>query len=72
MADDLAFDAYYKWLGIPPQEQPPDHYRLLGIELFESDPDVIDNAAERQMAHVRRNQLGRHVELTQRILVGGR
>ncbi len=23
------FDAYRKWLGIPPEEQPPHHYRLL-------------------------------------------
>ena len=26
------FDPYYKWLGIPPEEQPPNHYRLLGIQ----------------------------------------
>ena len=32
-----AFDPYYRWLGIPPGEQPPDHYRLLGIERFEAD-----------------------------------
>jgi hypothetical protein len=23
-----AFDGYYKWLGIPPKGQPPNHYRL--------------------------------------------
>lgn len=46
------FDAYYKWLGIPPEEQPPHHYRLLGIRLFEADADVIDAAADRQMAHL--------------------
>ena len=40
------FDPYHKWLGIPPKDQPPNHYRLLGIELFESDPEVIDMAAE--------------------------
>ena len=38
-----SFDPYHKWLGIPPQDQPPHYYRLLGIELFESDPDVISN-----------------------------
>ena len=32
------FDAYHEWLGIPPKDQPPNHYRLLGIELFESQP----------------------------------
>src|SRR5687768_18381170 len=40
------FDPYHKWLAIPPEEQPPHHYRLLGIKLFESDPDVIESAAD--------------------------
>ena len=39
-----AFDAYYKWLAIPPHQQPPNHYRLLGVAALESDeplgPDV--------------------------------
>ena len=35
------FDPYHKWLGIPPKDQPPNHYRLLGLSLFESDPEVI-------------------------------
>jgi WD40 repeat protein len=35
------FNAYHKWLGIPPDEQPPNHYRLLGITLFEKDKAVI-------------------------------
>ena len=25
-----AIDPYHKWLGIPPHEQPANHYRLLG------------------------------------------
>jgi len=62
------FDPYRKWLGIPPEEQPPNHYRLLGIGLFEPDPDVICNAADRQMTHVRTFQSGQHSELSQRIL----
>ena len=62
------FDAYYRWLGIRPEQQPPSHYRLLGITLFEDDPDVILDAAERQMAHVKTYQLGRHIELSQKIL----
>jgi hypothetical protein len=39
-------DAYYQWLGIPPKHQPPDYYRLLGLELFEDDRNVIATAAE--------------------------
>jgi hypothetical protein len=62
------FDPYRKWLGIPPKDQPPNHYRLLGIATFESDPDVIDNAATRQMAHVRTFKNSKHAALSQRIL----
>lgn len=62
------FDPYRKWLGIPTQDQPPHHYRLLGIELFESDPDVIDHAADRQMAHVRGFQSGQNSAASQKLL----
>ena len=41
-----AFDPYHKWLAIPPEEQPPNHYRLLGFPQFEFDADVIEGAAE--------------------------
>ena len=30
------FDPYYRWLGIPAEEQPPNHYRLLGIQDLET------------------------------------
>jgi hypothetical protein len=62
------FNGYHVWLGIPPNEQPPNHYRLLGIAAFEADLDVIDHAADRQMAHVRTFQSGRHGALSQQIL----
>ncbi len=62
------FDPYHKWLGIPPNEQPTNHYRLLGLALFESDPDVIANAADARMAHVRTFQTGPHSDLSQKIL----
>ena len=62
------FDAYHRWLGIPPKDQPANYYRLLGIDLFESDPEVIRDAAQRQMAHVRSYALGKHSEVSQRIL----
>jgi hypothetical protein len=42
-----AFDPYYRWLGIPPSAQPPNHYCLLGLVDFEPDPDVIASAADR-------------------------
>ncbi len=62
------FDPYHKWLGIPPAEQPPTCYRLLGIPLFESDPDVIDAAADQRMAHLRKYQTGVNSALSQQLL----
>ena len=46
----VEFDPYYKWLGILPKDQPPHHYRLLGIEVFEDDLQVIEAAADRQLS----------------------
>ena len=62
------FDAYHVWLSIPPSEQPANHYRLLALALFESDPDVIEMPAARQMAHVRTCALGPQTEISQQIL----
>jgi hypothetical protein len=62
------FDAYFKWLGIPPEEQPPNHYRLLAIPLLVDDAMVIEHAADRQMAHLRTFQTGKHSALSQRLL----
>src|SRR5262245_7915011 len=52
------FDPYHKWLGIPKSERPPSHYRLLGIEPTEQDREVIEEAAIRQIGHVRSYQTG--------------
>ncbi|HVW37239.1 MAG TPA: hypothetical protein VHB99_08030, partial [Pirellulales bacterium] len=62
------FDPYRKWLGIPPKDQPPNHYRLLAVELFEDDLDIISNAADRLMAHVRTFQSGPHAAASQKLL----
>lgn len=62
------FDPYRKWLGIPAQDLPPHHYRLLGIEPFESDQDVICNAADARMAQIKTFQTGRHSDHSQRLL----
>jgi WD40 repeat protein len=65
---NVAFDPYHKWLGIPPEEQPPNDYRLLGLRLFESDPDVIGNAADRQTLLLRTLQVGKQQGPSQRLL----
>jgi formylglycine-generating enzyme required for sulfatase activity len=62
------FDPYHKWLGIPKAEQPPHHYRLLGIAPFESDPEVIEAAADRQMAYIRQCATGPYTKESQQIL----
>ncbi len=62
------FDPYHKWLGISPKDQPPHHYRLLGVDLFESDADVISAAADKQMAFIRSFQTGKNAPLSQKIL----
>ena len=66
MSDD--FDPYLRWLGIRDPDRPPNHYRLLGVAEFEDDADVLANAADRQMAHIRTFQAGPHSADSQRLL----
>ena len=66
MADK--FDPYHKWLGIPPRDQPPHHYRLLSIDLFESDPEVIDAAARRLAVYVKSCASGPHQAEAKKLL----
>ena len=47
------FDPYHVWLGIPPEEQPPNHYRLLGLRPLETNADVISNALDQRRAFLR-------------------
>jgi len=65
---DGDFDSYFKWLGIPPDEQPPNHYRLLGIPELTSDLDVIENCAEQRIRHVRSFQIGDRAEHAHQLL----
>ncbi len=65
---DEQFDPYHVWLSIAPDEQPPHHYRLLGLKPFESDLRVIESAADRQMAHVRTFQSGKYSKQSQKLL----
>ena len=48
----------HKWLGIPPAEQPPHAYRLLGVAPFEDDADVIANAADQRMLFIKSQSAG--------------
>ena len=62
------FDPYHHWLGIPPEEQPPNHYRLLGIKPFETSIYAIRNAADQRMAFLKSMQTGEHVQFSQDLL----
>ena len=61
------FDPYHIWLGIPAEDQPPSHYRLLGIAELESHPDAIDAAAERRTLFLRTFQTGDQAELAEQV-----
>lgn len=52
------FDPYQVWLGIPPHERPISFYRLLGLSPFESDPQIIESAAEQRLALLRSKMTG--------------
>ncbi len=62
------FDPYYNWLGIPAAEQPPHYYRLLGLAPLESNPTVIEHAADRVMIHLRTFAAGPHGVASQQLL----
>ncbi len=58
----------YTWLGIPAAEQPPHHYRLLGLPLFTDDRAAISRALRARIAQVRLADAGRQPELAERLV----
>lgn len=64
----MKFDPYHTWLSIPPEEQPPTHYRLLGVPPLESNPAVIEHAANRQLTHLKTFQSGKFGKYSQRLM----
>lgn len=57
------FDPYKEWLGIPVIERPISKYRLLGISEFESDPNVITQAADQRTVYLRHFQSGEKIPI---------
>lgn len=55
-------------VGDSPAEQSPNRYRLLGINVFAGDADVIESAADSHMAHLRNYQTGPRAALAHRLL----
>ncbi len=68
MPGTSSINYYYYWLDIPPEDQPPTHYRLLGLDVFESDPNAIAEAADQRVAHIRTYLNGPHWETSHKLL----
>lgn len=62
------FDPYRELLGIVTPNRPPDHYTLLGLELFESDRQKIDDAATERMGRLQDMANSELVDHSQRLL----
>ena len=68
MNESAEYDAYHCWLGISPEQQPPNLYRLLGLELFESNRNVIRHAVDDRMHQIRRRSRNQFAEIGDAIL----
>ena len=62
------FDAYRELLGIVTPNRPPDHYSLLGLDLFESDRQKIEDAATERMGRLQDMANSELVDHSQRLL----
>jgi len=62
------FDPYLTWLGIPPNQRPPTHYQLLGVDPAITDAAVIKALAIQRSAYVRNFQRTEHGDVCTRIL----
>src|SRR5438067_13081782 len=61
----MSHELICSWLGLPPDSWPPDHYRLLGLEPGESDPERIEQRVHERLEMVRRYQLIRPEQVTE-------
>jgi hypothetical protein len=61
------FDPYQEWLGITDPQRPPNHYALLGLDLYEDDRQKIDEVSMLLMARVLEHDPGPHCELARRL-----
>jgi hypothetical protein len=53
----MDYDLICSWLGLPPGEWPPDHYRLLGLEPGEDNAEVIEQRVHQRLDCVRCYQM---------------
>jgi len=62
------FDPYHQWLAIPKDIRPPNHYHLLGLQMFEANVAVIENAADARMRHISSYSIGPYSAFSQRLM----
>ncbi|HEY2883555.1 MAG TPA: serine/threonine-protein kinase, partial [Pirellulales bacterium] len=62
-----AFDPLDQWLGIPPAQQPPNHYRLLALELY-ADSHSIRQAVEKRTSQLTAIDAGQHADSRQSLI----
>ena len=65
MAD---LDVYQAWLDIPPSEQPPNHYRLIGLRSIVDDQAAISAAADRTQQQLQQYLQGEHTAACQALI----
>lgn len=62
------FDPYQKWLKIPAEELPPNHYALLGLPKFETELAKIDEASMRRSGYLHQMASGPNRPIVQKLL----
>ncbi|HEX4147456.1 MAG TPA: hypothetical protein VHY20_00650, partial [Pirellulales bacterium] len=62
------FDPYHAWLGSSPGSRPSNHYELLGLKLFQSEPPIIAEAADERMARVEAQLQGPYAAAAKQVL----
>jgi len=62
------FDPYRDLLNINSPDRPPNHYHMLGLSLFESDRQKIDDAAGERMAMLQELANSEHMDASQQLL----
>ncbi len=63
-----SFDPYQEWLGIPSQMRPLNHYILIGIRIFESDPREIRKAYDARVKLLKTFQSGPRGEISAQLI----
>ena len=62
------FNPYLRWFDIPLDAQPPNHYSLLGLDLYESDAAAIEQATEQRLIFLQDVANGPYTKESQRLL----